>query len=99
MTVYLRSPLTLVWALLIAVTSVSWWVSAGGTRGGSDLSVSITTAVIVIAFVKARFVFRYFMEVRTGPSWLRATCDGWVAGVGIILLSLYAYGLPAERFR
>ena len=75
MTAYLRSSLTVVWFLLVAVTFVSWWVGTGGGRGGSDVSVSITIAVVAIALLKTRFVFSHFMEVRTGPSWLRASCN------------------------
>ena len=99
MTAYLRSPLTLVWFLLVAVTAVSWWAAAGGHRGESGLSFPITVVVISIAILKGRLVFWYFMEVRTGPFWLRASCDGWLAGVAIVLLVLYAYGLPPERIR
>lgn len=99
MTTYLRSPLTLVWFLLIAVTFVSWWVGAGGQRGESGVNFPVTMAVVAIALIKTRFVFWYFMEVRSGPSWLRASCNSWLAGVAIVLLAFYAYRLQVEHLR
>ena len=99
MIAYLRSPLTLVWLLLVAVTFVSWWVGAGGDRSNAGLSLPITVAVVAIAVFKTRFVFRHFMEVRTGPSWLRATCDGWLASVALIFVALYGYCLHVEHIR
>jgi hypothetical protein len=43
-----------------------------------DASVPITLSVLAIAFVKARLIIRYFMEVRTAPRWLRICTDGWL---------------------
>jgi hypothetical protein len=99
MTTYLRSPLTLVWVLLVAVTFVSWWVGARAARDGAAISLPVTTVVVLIALVKARLVFWHFMEVRTGPSWLRAACGSWLVGVAVTLVALYAYRLQAERFQ
>jgi cytochrome c oxidase subunit IV len=99
MTSYLRSPLTLVWVLLVAVTFVSWRVGAGDNHGESGISFPVTIAVVALALIKTRFVFSYFMEVRTGPSWLRASCNGWLAGVALVLLALYAYRLQVEPLR
>jgi hypothetical protein len=97
MMAYLRSPLTAVWLVLVAVTFLSWWIGAGGERGVSGLSLPITALVVALAVVKARFVFRTFMEVRTGPVWLRAVCDGWLAGVALIFVAFYAYRLHVEH--
>jgi cytochrome c oxidase subunit IV len=93
MTAYLRSPLTAVWFLLTAVTLVSWWVGAGGHHGESGISFPVTIAVVAIVLIKTRFVFWYFMEVRTAPSWLRWSCDCWLAFVVVMLLALYSYSL------
>lgn len=87
MTAYLRSPLTAVWLLLTLVTFVSWWLGAGGE--GDRVDLSITAAVVAIALVKAHFVFWHFMDVRSGPRWLRWSCDGWLAFVGLMVLALY----------
>src|SRR5262249_1128360 len=86
MIAYLRTPLSLVWLLLVAVTFVSWRVGAGGDRGEAGVSLAVTAVVVAMALVKTRFVFRYFMEVRTGPSWLRATCDAWLAGIAFVFV-------------
>jgi hypothetical protein len=31
------------------------------------------------------------MEVRIGPPWLRWSCDGWLAFLGIMILALYKH--------
>ena len=87
MTAYLRSRLTAVWLLLTLVTFVSWWLGAEGE--GDRVDVPITAAVVAIALVKAHFVFWHFMDVRSGPRWLRWSCDGWLAYVGLMVLVLY----------
>lgn len=92
MTAYLRSPLTLVWMLLTAVTFASWWLGTGGGSDRLDVSVPITIGVVTIALVKTRLVFWYFMEVRTAPSWLRWSCDGWLAFLAVTLFALYGSG-------
>ena len=73
------SRLTAVWVFLSAVTVLAWWL--GGTaRGGAHLvsSTPVTMGVLLIAFVKTRLVLRSFMEVATGPRWLRRATDGWL---------------------
>lgn len=89
MTGYLRSNLTAVWLFLTLVTFLSWWIGAGG-EGRESVDIRLTAAVIAIAIVKSRLVFHHFMEVRHGPSWLRWSCDGWLASFGVIVLALYA---------
>jgi hypothetical protein len=75
----IKSRITLVWALLVAVTCLSW----GSTQGSGWLrDPQVTTAlVMVIAFLKARYILLEFMETREAPLWLRAVGEVWVVAV------------------
>jgi hypothetical protein len=84
----LRNRQTAVWAFLVAVTLVSWWVAAEGDPRSLHASKPITTVVVLIALVKVRLVIRSFMEVRTAPLWLRGICDAWLATTLTLLLTL-----------
>jgi hypothetical protein len=87
MDVLLRNPVTTVWLLLVAATGLSWWLG-GGSREAEGYAV-VSTALVVVAFVKVRFVIRYFMEVRGAGLPLRLACDSWVVGVCAAVLILY----------
>jgi hypothetical protein len=86
---YLRSPLTFVWLVLTGVTFLSWWVGSSGGTGELAASLPVTIGVLSIAVVKTRLVFWHFMEVRSAPAWLRWSCDGWLACLGLILIGSY----------
>jgi heme/copper-type cytochrome/quinol oxidase subunit 4 len=84
----LRSPLTLVWALLTAVTVVSWLTARdGGSAHVRDATV--TVVVLLLAAVKAHLVLWHFMEVRTAPRWLQVTTTAWVVVLFAALLGGY----------
>lgn len=82
---------TLVWALLMAATGLSWWLGADGGIVKSSSMPTLTSALIVIAFIKARFVLYYFMEIRYAPLALRVACDAWVIGICGAILGLYLF--------
>ena len=83
-----REPLVLVWALLIAVTVMSWLTARdGGAAHRLDLAVTVT--VLLIAALKAQLVIWHFMEVRRAPAWLKLTTTGWVVVLFGVLLVLY----------
>lgn len=61
----IRNPLTIVWALLTAVTVVSWLVSRDGGGAAHQLNATVTTVVLLIAAAKkTQLVMWHFMEVR-----------------------------------
>ena len=92
MTSYIRNPLTIVWALLTAVTVVSWLTARDG--GSAHLvNATVTVVVLVIAAAKTQLVIWHFMEVRHAPTWLRATTTGWLVVVFALLLGIYFHGL------
>ncbi|HBZ70945.1 MAG TPA: hypothetical protein DEP35_14930 [Deltaproteobacteria bacterium] len=91
MAMYFRSRLTWVWALLSAITIIAWWL--GARSGTSSREVHAITAVVLvlIACVKSRLVIRNFMEVSRAPTWLRVTCDSWLALTFGMIVSLYFF--------
>jgi Prokaryotic Cytochrome C oxidase subunit IV len=88
MTALIRNPLTIVWALLTTVTIVSSLITLDG-GAAHQINTTVTTAVLLIAAIKAYLVIRHFMEVRRAPLWLKATTSAWVFGLFTLLLSFY----------
>ena len=52
-----------------------------------------TAAILIITFVKIRFVFLDFMELRTAPWPLRMAFEVWAVSVCITLIGLYWLGV------
>jgi hypothetical protein len=88
MTSLIRSPLTIVWALLTMITIVSSLIALDG-GAAHQINTTVTTVVLLIAAVKTQLVIWHFMEVRRAPVWLKATTSGWVVGLFTLLLSFY----------
>lgn len=82
------SRITWTWALLSALTVVSWVLAA--TRRFSP-STAVTIVVLAIAAVKTRTVIRQFMEVRVAPRWLRRATDAWLAVLMAAIIGLYLW--------
>lgn len=80
------SRLTLIWFLLIAATALSWEFGHG--IGFDDIR-HAGAAIIVISFVKARFVLFEFMEVKHSPGVLRLLSYGWVVLLCAVLVMLF----------
>jgi hypothetical protein len=81
----LRSRITIVWLGLTAATLLSW-------RIGTDHSVHAhlaTIVVLLVAFLKIRFVGLYFMEVRDAPLPLRFIFEAYCGVVCTTLVILY----------
>ena len=92
MTSYLRNPLTIVWALLTAVTVASW-LTARDAGAAHLVNATVTVVVLVIAAVKTQLVIWHFMEVRRSPTWLRLTTGSWLVVVFALLLGIYFWEL------
>lgn len=76
---------TLVWALLVAASLLSWESMA---IAGDDARIA-RAAILVIAFVKVRMVGLEFMELRHAPLPLRIGFEAWGAIVCGALLVLF----------
>ena len=92
MTSLIRSPLTIVWALLTTITIVSSLIALDG-GAAHQINTTVTTVVLLIAATKTQLVIWHFMEVRRAPVWLKATTSGWVLGLFALLLGFYFAGL------
>jgi Na+-driven multidrug efflux pump len=82
----IKSRITLVWAGLVAVTCLSW----GSIQGHGWLrDPRIATAlVMVIAFLKVRYILLEFMETRRAPLWLRFVGEVWVVVVCTTIIAM-----------
>jgi len=83
----LKLRITWLWVFLIVATIASWEFGHG-LGFGENVRLS-TTAVLVIAFIKARMVILDFMEVRHAPLGLRLALEAWTVLVAGTLLVLY----------
>jgi hypothetical protein len=83
----------IVWLLLSAIT-LGYLVLDGSadSRGGYRASEVVTIIAIGLALVKARFIFREFMQVRNAPPVLARLCDFLVLLIGATLLGSYLAG-------
>ncbi|WP_028933750.1 cytochrome C oxidase subunit IV family protein [Pseudonocardia spinosispora] len=84
--VLLRTRITVVWVALVAATLLSFWL---GTDHGLSSTEARTILILVVAFVKVRFVGLYFMELRAAPVVLRSLFEGYCLLVCVVLLGLY----------
>jgi hypothetical protein len=76
--------ITAVWLLLVAATLFSW----ESAHVGHDYRVA-TSLVLVVAFIKVRFVGLEFMELRAAPLPLRLIFEAWLLLACGALLFLY----------
>jgi len=84
--------LLVVWLVLASLTLSYLWIdhSVGGTLRASAV---VTSAVIVIAVIKVRIIFREFMEVRQAPALLCRLTDAWVVLIAVSLMGCYFVGI------
>ena len=87
----LLNRISIVWVLLILATALSWHFGHG--LGFGDAYQYATSAILVITFVKVRFVFLDFMEVRRAPLPLRVAFEAWAVVACGVLIFLYWSGL------
>jgi hypothetical protein len=82
----LRSRISLIWLVLIAATVASVLV---GTDNIVTAVKAASVLVIVIAFIKVRFVGRYFMELRDAPVPLLLIFEGYCLVVCAALVVMF----------
>jgi heme/copper-type cytochrome/quinol oxidase subunit 4 len=85
LTSLLKSRISLIWLALIVATLISWRV---GTDGGIHAHLA-TIVVLIVAFLKVRFVGAYFMELRDAPLGLRLAFEGYCVVVCATLIVMY----------
>lgn len=82
----IRTPVTLVWLLLMAATGLSMWVAVDHGVDGPGLA---TTVVMAVAIAKAGLVGLFFMELRHAPWLLRGAFYAWCAICACAVLGVY----------
>jgi hypothetical protein len=85
MTVIKRNDLLLAWALLVALTAVSWWL---GTDHSSVVAAA-STVILVVAFAKVMVIGYTFMELRHAAPILRGAFFGLAALMCTVLVGIY----------
>jgi len=83
--------ITYTWAVLCAITIGSWWLAPGHTTNTATPSIAITTAVVLLGFIKGRLVIQYFMAVKTAPRWLKLSTDAWLITLWAAVFVIYLY--------
>jgi hypothetical protein len=83
-----RDRITLVWLALMLATCLSW-------ETGTDLlpirnMATLGTIVLVIAFVKVRYIMLEFMELRHAPLAMRLIVECWSVVVCAAVILFYS---------
>lgn len=93
----LRNRITLVWLGLVLATGLSWETGGRFAFGGNIGSLG--ALVLVIAFIKVRYIMLEFMELRDAPLVMRLFAECWAALVCAAVIIFYwktgVPGLPA----
>lgn len=88
MTELLRTKTTLVWFVLVVATAFSW--ALGTNHGFSSADHTMASVVILlVAFVKVRFIGLWFMELRHAPTVLRSLFELYCAVVAALTITLF----------
>ena len=87
----LQSRITGIWVGLIVATGLSWQFGHG--FGFEEKFHYATAAILIVTFVKIRFIFLDFMELRTAPRPLRMAFEVWAVSICVILIGLYWLGV------
>ncbi len=78
---------TIVWLILLVVSCLSWELASSFNIFGDVRFVA--SAVLIIAFVKTRFVLLDFMDLKRAPIAARVFAELWWIGNCSILLGFY----------
>ena len=82
--------LAFVWAALSAITLVSYWLGMQYDHGFAKTDAIAFLGVLAIAAIKARVIFREFMDVRHAPTRLKLLTDIWlVLTVGALVAAYF----------
>lgn len=87
----------IIWLTLSAITLAYLALDrSADSRGTYRASSVVTVIAILLALVKARCIFREFMQLRNAPTLLRRLADLWVLLIGAALLGSYLIGLAVH---
>jgi hypothetical protein len=80
---------TIAWAVLAALTVVSWALGTGHGFGDSHTPASLV--IFVVAVFKIRLVGMYFMELKDAPIPLRGVFEGYCVLLLCVLTGMYLF--------
>jgi hypothetical protein len=83
--------ITCVWMVLSAVTIVTWLLGHAEQGYGRDATTAVALVILAIAFGKVYLIIRHFMEVRSGPRWLRVFADVWIVTLWGTIVGIYLW--------
>jgi hypothetical protein len=90
MAAFFRNRITQIWVGLVAATLFSWGSVAHMPAAGK---INILTLwVVVIAFVKVRYIGLDFMELRQAPTAYRVCFEVWVVLICTAVLCVWGLG-------
>ena len=81
--------ISIVWLVLVIATAISFAVEWLLSNGANGLSKTSIFAIIIITFIKVRYVILDFMELRDAPWVLRLTNELWIITVGVMLCYMW----------
>lgn len=82
---------TVIYLLLLLITAVSFWLTVGhGASALHEVRTLIWPQIIVLAFIKVRWVLLDFMELRSAPVKLRLLFEFWVVATAAALILINA---------
>ncbi|MCB5945558.1 cytochrome C oxidase subunit IV family protein [Acidocella sp. KAb 2-4] len=95
MAAWFSGRITVIWLFLVSATLLSFGMGHGlGIRDHRYAS----AAILIVAFIKVRFVILDFMELRHAPSVLRIVAELWVVLAATALVTLFWLGTdPAAQ--
>jgi len=80
--------ITGMWVALIVATLVSWTLGQSDWLGSTRRT---SIAILIIAFLKIRYVILDFMELREAPLIMRMVAEAWVLIVCATIIAFYAF--------
>lgn len=87
----LKSPVSVVWLVLVSATALSWSLGVDHDFSGAGRR-EASVAILAIAFLKIRFIGLYFMELRDAPQPLRGIFEAYCAVVCAVVIGLFLFG-------
>jgi hypothetical protein len=87
----IRTPATVVWAVLVAATVITWMLGTGHALPNRDHTTS-SVLILVVAFAKVRFVGLYFMELKDAPIPLRGIFEAYCLIVCGLVIGAFLLG-------
>lgn len=76
-----------VWAVLLAITAVTYWIGEAGLSGNGSMAPVLI--MFGLAFAKGLLVSLEFLELRRAPALWRWLVVGWLALVLALIVLAY----------